>query len=223
MIDLVIFDCDGVLIDTERHCWTADAALLTAAGIAISEEEVARRFTGISFKDMYQALEAEHGITLPKDFHETVDAAIRTACVAAGPDLAVAGVADAIARISQAKCVASSSNPAWLERYLGQVGLWPVFAPNVFSAVEVERGKPAPDLFLHAARKMGVAPERCLVVEDSVPGVTGATAAGMRVLGFTKTAWDPKTHGPRLIEAGAVATFDDMRALPQLVHEAGLS
>jgi HAD superfamily hydrolase (TIGR01509 family) len=222
-IDLVIFDCDGVLIETERHCWVADAAALNAAGIAISEEEVALRFTGIAFKDMYATLEAEHGVELPPDFHETVDAAIGVACVAAGRDLAVPGIHAAIAAIPQAKCVASSSNPAWLERYLTQVGLWPVFAPNVFSAVEVRQGKPAPDLFLHAARRMGVAPDRCLVVEDSVPGVTGAAAAGMRVLGFTATAWDPATHGARLTAAGAMATFADMARLPGLIRDAAIS
>jgi HAD superfamily hydrolase (TIGR01509 family) len=222
-VDLVIFDCDGVLIRTEQHCWAADAAAFTAAGIPLTEEEVALRWTGISFKDMYRALELEHGITLPPGFHDGIAATVQAACVAAGADLAVPGIEDAVARIPQRKCVASSSTPDWLERYISQIGLWQRFAPNVFSAVEVERGKPAPDLFLYAARRMGVDPARCLVIEDSVPGVTGAAAAGMRVLGFTATAWDPATHGARLIQAGAMATFDAMRDLPGLIRDAATS
>ena len=219
-IDLVIFDCDGVLIRTEQHCWAADAKAFTAVGIPLTEQDVALRFTGIAFKDMYRTLEIEHGVTLPADFHDGIAETILAACVAAGPDLAVPGVLDAVAAIAQRKCVASSSNPDWLERYIGQIGLWPSFAPNVFSAVEVAHGKPAPDLFLHAARRMGVDPDRCLVIEDSVPGVTGAAAAGMRVLGFTATAWDPSTHGARLLQAGATLVFDDMRDLPGLIRDA---
>ena len=219
-IDLVIFDCDGVLIRTEQHCWAADAKAFTAVGIPLTEQDVALRFTGISFKDMYRTLEIEHGVTLPADFHDGIAEAILAACVAAGPELAVPGVLDAVAAIAQRKCVASSSNPDWLERYIGQIGLWSSFAPNVFSAVEVAHGKPAPDLFLHAARRMGVDPDRCLVIEDSVPGVTGAAAAGMRVLGFTATAWDPSTHGARLLQAGATLVFDDMRDLPGLIRDA---
>jgi HAD superfamily hydrolase (TIGR01509 family) len=218
-IDLVIFDCDGVLIQTEPHCWAADAKAFTAVGIPLTERDVALRFTGISFKDMYRTLEREHGVTLPADFHDGIAEEVQAACVAAGPDLAVPHVREAVAAIPQRKCVASSSNPDWLERYIGQIGLWSSFAPNVFSAVEVAHGKPAPDLFLHAARRMGVEPARCLVIEDSVPGVTGATAAGMRVLGFTQTAWDPPSHGPRLMEAGATRIFADMRDLPGLIRD----
>jgi len=221
-IDLVIFDCDGVLIRTEQHCWAADAVAFTAAGIPLTEEEVALRWTGISFKDMYRILQAEHGVTLPAGFHDGIMATVQTACVAAGADLAVPGVREAVAAIPQRKCVASSSGPDWLERYISQIGLWASFAPNVFSAAEVERGKPAPDLFLHAARRMGVEPRHCLVIEDSVPGVTGAAAAGMRVLGFTATAWDPATHGARLLQAGAMVTFDDMRDLPGLIRDAAI-
>jgi HAD superfamily hydrolase (TIGR01509 family) len=222
-VDLVIFDCDGVLIRTEQHCWAADAKGFTAIGIPLTEQDVALRWTGIAFKDMYRALELEHGITLPADFHDGIHAAIHAACVAAGPELAVPGVRAAVAAIPQRKCVASSSNPDWLERYLSQIGLWSTFAPNVFSAVEVAHGKPAPDLFLHAARRMGVEPANCLVIEDSVPGVTAAAAASMRVLGFTATAWDPATHGPRLLQAGATMIFDDMAKLPGLIRDAAIS
>jgi len=222
-IDLVIFDCDGVLIETEHHCSTVDAKAFTAAGIPITSEEIALRFTGMSFRDTYRILEAEHGVALPATFHKDLLAAIDIACVAAGPELAVPHVREAVAAIAQRKCVASSSNPDWLKRYISQIGLWSSFAPNVFSAAEVAHGKPAPDLFLHAARKMGVDPARCIVIEDSVPGVTGAAAAGMRVLGFTATAWDPTTQGPRLMAAGAATTFDDMRDLPWLIREAAIS
>ena len=222
-IDLVIFDCDGVLIQTEQHCWAADAKAFTAAGIPLTEQDVALRFTGIAFKDMYRTLEIEHGVTLPPDFPDGIAETILAACVAAGPNLAVPHVREAVAVIPQRKCVASSSNPDWLERYITQIGLWSSFAPNVFSAVEVAHGKPAPDLFLHAARKMGVDPARCIVIEDSVPGVTGAAAAGMRVLGFTATAWDPTTQGPRLMAAGATTIFDDMRDLPRLIRDAAIS
>src|SRR3954453_16768779 len=116
------------------------------------------------------------------------------------------------------KCVASSGTPEKIHHGLTCAGLYDLLAPNIFSASQVARGKPAPDLFLFAAAQMNVAPQRCLVIEDSVPGVTGAQAAGMTALGFHGGSHCPPGHAERLRAAGAGLTFDDMRQLPELVR-----
>ena len=134
---------------------------------------------------------------------------------------AIAGVADAIAAIDLPKCVASSGVPEKIRHGLECAGLYELLSPHIFSAVQVARGKPAPDLFLYAAKEMGAAPERCLVIEDSVPGVTGAVAAGMTVLGFHGGSHCLPGHGEKLRDAGAALLFDDMRQLPDLILRVG--
>src|SRR5262249_60230426 len=134
---------------------------------------------------------------------------------------AIAGVAAAIAAIEAPKCVASSGTPEKIRHGLECAGLFDLLSPHIFSATQVERGKPAPDLFLFAALKMGAAPERCLVIEDSVAGVTGAVAAGMIVLGFHGGSHCLPGHADRLRAAGATLVFDDMRELHDLVRRAG--
>ena len=139
----------------------------------------------------------------------------------AGDLKAIAGVAVAIAAIDLPKCVASSGVPEKIRHGLECAGLYEQLSPHIFSAVQVRRGKPAPDLFLYAAKEMGAAPARCLVIEDSVPGVTGALAAGMTVLGFHGGSHCQPGHAELLRAAGADVTFDDMRALPELIARAG--
>ena len=123
-------------------------------------------------------------------------------------------VGEAIAAIGLPRCVASSGTPEKIRHGLTYAGLYDLLAPHIFSATQVKRGKPAPDLFLFAAEQMRAAPERCLVIEDSVPGVTGAVAAGMTVLGFHGGSHCRPGYGDTLRAAGAAATFDDMRELP---------
>ncbi len=134
---------------------------------------------------------------------------------------AIAHVADAIAAINLPKCVASSGTPEKIRHGLECAGLYDQLAPHIFSATQVKRGKPAPDLFLFAAEQMRAAPERCVVIEDSVPGVTGAVAAGMIVLGFHGGSHCLPGHAEKLEAAGAAVLFDDMRQLPELVRKVG--
>jgi len=210
-IDLVIFDCDGVLIDSEIVACAVEARLLTEIGYPLTTEEVAHRFAGISARDTHAAIERDWGRPLPDGFAARKRAMIHDACKR---ELrAIPGAADLVARLATPCCVASSSSPAWLTYALGLTGLYDRFAPNIFSAAMAERGKPAPDLFLHAAERMGAAPGHCLVIEDSVPGVTAGVAAGMTVFGFTGSSHCEPDHGERLIRAGASKIFAEMSAL----------
>jgi HAD superfamily hydrolase (TIGR01509 family) len=164
-------------------------------------------------------IEAELGRKLPDDFHTQVYAEIfRSFAVSleATPNIEVA-----LTGISLPKCVASSGPPEKISASLNRVGLYERFAPHIFSAVQVLNGKPAPDLFLFAAERMQAMPARCLVIEDSVAGVTGAVAAGMTVLGFHGGSHCQPGHADTLVEAGAALVFDDMRELPGLVRKVG--
>ena len=137
----------------------------------------------------------------------------------AGDLQAIAHVADVIAAIGLPKCVASSGTPEKIRHGLDCAGLYDLLAPHIFSATQAQRGKPAPDLFLFAAEQMKAVPARCLVIEDSIPGVTGARAAGMTVLGFHGGSHCRPGYGDTLRSAGATITFDDMRQLPALIDQ----
>ena len=219
MPDLVIFDCDGVLIDSEVIACRADAACLAEIGIAITAEEVMDRYVGISAAAMFADLEARYGRALPPDFGETLHR--RVAACFDTELAAIAGVDEALSALRCRMCVASSSTPERLRHSLGLVGLLARFEPDIFSAAQVARGKPAPDLFLFAAERMAVAPSACLVIEDSVAGVRGAVAAGMAVLGFTGGGHCRPGHAQRLLDAGASSTFGHMRELPRLLISIG--
>jgi HAD superfamily hydrolase (TIGR01509 family) len=214
---LVIFDCDGVLIDSETITCRVQAERLAAHGFAVTTEDVIRRFTGMRDREMYAILEREHGSALPDDY----DAATKELIAEAyRRELrALLGVAAALDAIALPVCVASSSNPKKLRFGLELTGLYLRFAPHLFSAAEVGRGKPAPDLFLFAAARMGKLPGDCLVIEDSVAGVQAARAAGMAVYGFCGGGHCRDGHGDRLREQGAALVFERMEALPSLVGE----
>lgn len=216
-VDLLIFDCDGVLIDSERIAVTIDARELNAHGIPISESELIERFGGVPYADMYRTLEAETGVKLPDNYAERTQELVLQACIADSA-LAVPGVTGLLDRLFIPRCVASSSSPEWLARTLAAVNLWHRFTPHIFSAAEVPRGKPAPDLFLHAASRMGAEPARCVVIEDSTAGVAAAVTAGMTPIGFVGTAADRRRQTLRLRAAGATTIFDDMAQLPEIVN-----
>ena len=218
-VDLVIFDCDGVLVDSEVISCRAHAATLARHGYAITADQVLDRFLGVSDREARLSIETELGRRLPDDFEAQVKQA--TLQFYAGNLQAIAYVGDAIAAIDLPKCVASSGTPEKIQHGLTCAGLYDRLAPHIFSATQVERGKPAPDLFLFAAERMQVSPERCLVIEDSVPGVTGARAAGMTVLGFHGGSHCRPGHADMLRAAGAALIFDDMRQLPGLIGRVG--
>src|SRR5262245_32862306 len=217
-LDLVIFDCDGVLVDSEVISCRAHAQTLTRHGYPITEEQVLHRFLGVSDREARQIIERETRRKLPDDFEAQVKEA--TLKFYAGDLKAIAGVAAAIAAIDLPKCVASSGTPEKIRQGLECAGLYEQLSPHIFSATQVKRGKPAPDLFLYAANEMCAAPQRCLVIEDSVPGVTGAIAAGMIVLGFHGGSHCVAGHADKLRAAGAAVLFDNMRQLPDLVRKA---
>ncbi len=215
-LDLVIFDCDGVLVDSEVISCRAHAQTLTRHGYPITADQVLERFLGVSDREARQTIETEIGRKLPDDFEAQVKQA--TLQFYAGDLRAISHVGEAIAAIGLPKCVASSGTPDKIRHGLSCTGLYDRLAPHIFSATQVARGKPAPDLFLFAAGQMQVPPERCLVIEDSVPGITGARAAGMTVLGFHGGSHCRPGHADTLRAAGAVMAFDDMRQLPDLIR-----
>lgn len=204
--ELVIFDCDGVLVDSEPLSLGTLTAGLNRIGVAIDVDTVRERFAGTSMTSIMGHIERDYGIAAPDGFVEAVKAETLRAF---DHDLrAMEGIALAVRSLELPSCVASSSDPARLAHSLGLTGLLPLFEGRIFSATMVSRGKPAPDLFLLAATEMGFAPGRCLVVEDSVPGVTAARAAGMRVLGFTGGGhWLHDSTGADLIAAGAERVY----------------
>ncbi len=211
---LLIFDCDGVLVDSELLSCQADAACLAEIGIPLSAEDILGRYVGINLAGMLADLEQRFG-RLPPDLAETMHR--RTLAAFDAELTAVAGVAAALDAIAMPRCVASGSAPARIRHSLALTGLLHRFDPHIFSATQVARGKPAPDLFLFAAHRMDAAPGQCLVIEDSIPGVQAARAAGMRVWGFTGGSHCRPGHADRLRAAGADAVFDDMRHLPGLL------
>jgi HAD superfamily hydrolase (TIGR01509 family) len=208
-LDLVIFDCDGVLVDSERIAVRIDAELLAELGWPLTEAEVVERFMGRTYEDMIEVIEAEIADLEPgwedefdRRYREALDAELEP----------VDGVVEALDAITAPTCVASSGSHEKIRFTLGRTGLYERFAGRIFSAADVARGKPAPDLFLHAARTLGADPAACAVVEDSRYGVQAARAAGMRVLAYGG-GLTPRDQlaGPDTV------VFDDMRELPGLL------
>ncbi len=215
--DLIIFDCDGVLVDSEVISCRAHAETLTRHGYPITADQVLNRFLGVSDREARLMIENEISRKLPNDFESQVKQA--TLQFYADDLRAISYVGEAIAAIGLPKCVASSGTPEKIRHGLTCARLYDQLAPHIFSASEVKRGKPAPDLFLFAAEQMQAAPARCLVIEDSIPGVTGAVAAGMTVLGFHGGSHCRPGYGDTLRAAGAIMTFEDMRQLPDLIGQ----
>ncbi len=182
---LVIFDCDGVLVDSERLAVAIDVRAIGALGWPITEAEVIELFLGRSEADIFAVIQQHIGQALPGDWDDRWSGEYRRAI---DEQLeAVPGIVDATKAIAAEgfqTCVASSGSHAKMRRTLGRTGLWDFFDGRIFSASEVERGKPEPDLFLYAAKQVGIPPDRCVVVEDSRYGVAGAKAAGMFAIGF---------------------------------------
>ena len=210
---LVIFDCDGVLVDGERLAVAIDVRAIGELGWPITEAEVIELFLGRSEADMFAVVRQHIGRALPGDWVDRWSGEYRRAF---DEELeAVPGIAEAIKAIAAEgfqTCVASSGSHEKMRRTLGKTGLWDFFDGRIFSACEVERGKPEPDLFLYAARQVGVRPSRCVVVEDSQYGVAGAKAAAMLAIGFAGGV----TPAAQLAAADVVIT--DMPDLPDEVR-----
>ncbi|GGW98085.1 HAD family hydrolase [Streptomyces noursei] len=213
--DLIIFDNDGVLVDSEPISNRILAGYLTELGHPTTYEESLRDFMGGSVQRVRDMVREKSGRALPADFetdfHTRVFDEFRRRLQ---PVPGVEAVLERLAADGVPYCVGSSGSHERIRVALTKTGLFERFgAKRVFSSQDVPRGKPAPDLFLHAAKEMGVAPGRCAVVEDSPLGVRAAVAAGMDVYGFTAM-----TPAVKLREAGATALFGDMAELPRLVR-----
>ncbi|MFF4329079.1 HAD family hydrolase [Streptomyces sp. NPDC001591] len=211
-IELVIFDCDGVLVDSERIAARVQVALGAELGWPITEDEVVDRFIGRSHAAIREQVAAQLGEDMAATWSERFEQLHREAVDA---EIApVEGLPEALDALTLPTCVASSGSHAKMRHTLGRTGLYERFAGRIFSAAEVAHGKPAPDLFLHAARQMGADPATCLVIEDSQPGVHAARAAGMRSFGYAGGL----TPAERL-EGPGTTVFSDMRELPKLIAE----
>ena len=208
--ELVVFDCDGVLVDSEVIAVRVDQLVLADLGWRLELDEIVKRFVGRSEAHFIAAIEEQLGIELGADWDRKYDSWYRAAFERGL--VAVDGVVEALDGIRLPHCVASSGSHAKMQRTLGQTGLLHRFAGRIFSATEVAHGKPAPDLFLHAARTLGTAPERCAVVEDSAHGVQAARSAGMHVFAYAGGV----TPAERLAGPGTTV-FHDMRQLPALI------
>lgn len=208
---LVIFDCDGVLIDSERIAVRIDAEALAALGWPMDEREVIERFVGRSDAFMFGEIEAHLGRPAPDTWVRELNRRYRHAIETELTP--IDGIVDVLDRLTVPTCVASSGSHDKMRHTLGRTGLYERFAGRIFSATQVAHGKPAPDLFLHAAQRMGVRPAACAVVEDSKYGVEAARTAGMCAFGYaggvTPAEW---------LEAAGAAVFDDMRELPELLE-----
>jgi len=201
--DLVIFDCDGTLVDSEIIAGQVDTALLAEAGVRISVEEFMERYAGLTFAEAVIQVESDFKVPLQASIIDRSKAILDRRLAA--EVLPVPGALAAVAGIATARCVCSNSTDERLAAMLGRTGLKPLFGDRVYSARSIPSGrpKPAPDVFLHAAEKLGAAPRRCFVIEDSVHGITAARRAGMRVIGFTGGAHSWPGHADALTEAGA--------------------
>ncbi|MDX8438013.1 HAD family hydrolase [Mesorhizobium australafricanum] len=201
--DLVIFDCDGVLVDSEIIAARVEADLLTSAGFEISAEELAETYAGLTFKDIMLRVEEKSQIPFQASLidraEELVDRKLRA-------DVRIIdGAREAVAAVTAPRAVCSNSRTERVEFMLEKVRLLPFFAGRIFSGLDIpsKKTKPAPDVFLYAADKLGANPKNTFVIEDSVHGIAGARAAGMRVIGFTGAGHSYPGQADALTEAGA--------------------
>jgi HAD superfamily hydrolase (TIGR01509 family) len=184
-VDLVVFDCDGVLVDSERLTVDVEARVLTELGWPHTADDVVARYLGRSSEYQLGVIADRLGEAAARHFDAVTTREVHAAFAARlAPVAGVVRLLDHLRDTGVPTCVASSGTHTRIAHTLGLTGLADRFTGRVFSAEEVGRGKPAPDLFLHAADRMASAPERCLVIEDSVPGVVAGVAAGMRVVGY---------------------------------------
>ena len=209
--DLVIFDCDGVVVDSERITHDVFGAFIHSLGLTMSEAEMHAHFLGRRLAECLAIVEGLTGQPVPPGALERYiaerDRVLREQV------MPVEGIREVLDALTIPYCLASSGGHDKMQITLGATKLLPYFEGRIYSANEVPRGKPAPDIFLLAAERMGAAPARTVVIEDSANGVLAGCAAGMTVLGFAGL-----TPVAKLVEAGAAATFDHMRELPALLR-----
>ncbi len=212
---LVIFDCDGVLINSEEIYVDSEIEFLSKAGFQIEKAVHMEAFMGLAYDDwrikLGAAVQERNGRPLPENFFESLESFVRQRFESELKPMS--GVRGAVADLELLCCVASSSRLPNLQWKLEHTGLADLFSPDIFSADMVERGKPAPDLFLHAAATLAIEPRHCIVVEDSANGVLAGQAAGMKVIGFTGGDHCLADQEAILMNAGAQVVIDDFAQL----------
>jgi HAD superfamily hydrolase (TIGR01509 family) len=209
--DLVIFDCDGVLVDSERIANQVFCDMLNELGLPVSLQDMFEHFVGLSMPQCVELVTKMHGKCPPGSFIDELRQ--RTASELKERVTPMPGIEQALGNLTIPSCVASSGDHEKIRLTLRATGLLTRFEGRIFSVVDVAKPKPAPDVFLLAAGQLGVAPARCAVVEDTPTGVRAAVAAGMRAFGFAAN-----TPAHRLMDAGANCIFSDMTQLPELLH-----
>ncbi|MBB5754279.1 HAD family hydrolase [Prosthecomicrobium pneumaticum] len=215
---LVIFDCDGVLVDSEILASRLDAERFTEIGYPITAEEMSLRFAGLTFDRIAKIVEDELGRPLPQSFHDETDKALDHLLTTELQ--AIPGIAEALDRIEHPRCICSNSSPERLRVSLTHTKLYDRFRPYIFSAVAVgaKRPKPAPDVFLHAMAEFDADPRETVVIEDSTHGIHGAKAAGCRVIGFIGGSHSWPGHADALTAAGAETVIRHHRDLPATIE-----
>lgn len=217
---LTIFDCDGVLIDSEIISSEVVSKVLGEEGIEISPEEITSRFAGLASGEMEAILSEETGLPLSGSLRERIQAEFDRRIVHV---TAVPGIAELLDVLEGPRCVGSNADSAYLKRALTSAGLYDRFKPYIFSANEVgtRKGKPDPNVFLFAAKEFNVEPANTIVIEDSFAGVSAAVAAGMRAIGFTGGAHSWTGHAEALMDAGAETVVRRHRDIPAVIEAFG--
>jgi HAD superfamily hydrolase (TIGR01509 family) len=215
---LMVFDCDGVLVDSEILSARADCDILREFGYEITPQELAHRFAGYATERIFQMIFAEMGRALPDDLVHRAE--VETDRRLGAEVEAIPGIHEVLDLLDGPRCICSNSRSERLELTLKRTGLWDRFRPYVFSARDVRegKGKPAPDVFLHAAEIFETDPAEAVVIEDSIAGVTGAVAAGMRVIGFTGASHSWPGHAEVLMDAGATTVIRRLAELPATIE-----
>lgn len=214
---LIIFDCDGVLVDSEIIASEVNLELIKNLGMDLTLDELSQRYSGLTADVIFGQVAAELEKPLPDDLAERsetmLDEALRQSLQA------VAGVHNMLDAMDDARCICSNSSTVRLEQNLKLTNLFDRFRPYIFSALEVRQNlpKPSPDVFLHAAETLGSAPAETIVIEDSSHGVEGAVAAGMRVIGFVGASHSYAGHAEKLMDAGAETTVSNLSDVPPTV------
>jgi HAD superfamily hydrolase (TIGR01509 family) len=216
-IQLVIFDCDGVLVDSEFLAARIESKLLTDAGYPIDAMEMTERFSGMNFKEALLQIEQESSVPLSASLLTQSDRLVDLA-LESQLDI-IEGVAQTVRKIKQPKCICSNSSSDRLGISLGRTGLFRVFEPHIFAAYEVgtKKGKPDPNVFSFAAKRFNALPGKSVVIEDSVHGVHAGVAAGMRVIGFTGGSHTYPGHADKLIDAGAETVVSRFVDIPSVI------
>jgi HAD superfamily hydrolase (TIGR01509 family) len=212
----IIYDCDGTLIDSEHIAGSVCAEALTSLGVPMTMEGFNTRFNGVPAARTWEILRGEIPVALPAGFNEAINAEIyRRFEEELHP---IPGAAEAVEAIGGKRAVASSTNLTRLRLNLEKTGLAALFDPHIYSATQVARGKPSPDVFLFAASQIGVDPAQAIVIEDSVAGVMAGLRAGMRVIGFHGASNGIADLDAKLVAAGALGVIQHMRELPDAVE-----